>query len=77
MNIEPNILFVSHQGAPFVGDEVHTHNPPRGAPFYNAFATVITETQAKLTLRWRGVTGPRTSKARDINVRPKFEDSAV
>ncbi len=36
-------LFVSHQGAPFVGDEVHTHNLPQGAPFYNAFSTAIRE----------------------------------
>ena len=41
MNIEPNILFASHQGVPFVDDEVHVHNLPQGAPFHNALSPAI------------------------------------
>jgi|SRR5580700_6221887 hypothetical protein len=46
MNIEPNILFASQLGAPFVGDELHTHNLPQGAPFHNALSPAIQKSPA-------------------------------
>src|ERR1700680_2896601 len=37
MNVEPNILFTVHKGAPFVSDDVNHHNLlQQVAPFYNA-----------------------------------------
>jgi hypothetical protein len=26
MNVQPNILFIVHEGAPFVGDDANDHN---------------------------------------------------
>ena len=51
MNIQPNILFASHKGAPFVGDEVHAHNLPQGAPFHNALSTKITDFASTISYR--------------------------
>jgi hypothetical protein len=37
MRVQPNILFIVHEGAPFVGDDANDHNLlPKGAPFDNA-----------------------------------------
>jgi hypothetical protein len=34
MNVQPNILFIVHEGAPFVGDDANDHNLlPKGRPF--------------------------------------------
>jgi hypothetical protein len=50
MNVEPNILFTVHEGAPFRRWWCEQSQPtPRGAPFYNAI-TSLTLSKAKYTL---------------------------
>src|SRR6516162_10951394 len=40
MNVEADILFIVHKGAPFVGDHANDDSLLRGVPFYNAITTV-------------------------------------
>jgi hypothetical protein len=49
MNVESNILFAVHEGAPFVDLDVNDHNLlQKGAPSYNAISTV--ERSARLPM---------------------------
>ena len=32
-NVQPNILFIVHEGAPFVGSDLNAHPTPKGRPF--------------------------------------------
>jgi hypothetical protein len=42
MNVQPNILFVVHEGAPFCRSGCRPSQPtPKGAPFYNAVTSPI------------------------------------
>src|SRR6516225_3096004 len=39
MNVEADILFIVHKGAPFVGDHANDDSLLRGVPFYNAISS--------------------------------------
>jgi hypothetical protein len=46
MNVEPNILFAVHEGAPFVGHDVNDHNLLlKGRPLIMRFRQLASEDQ--------------------------------